>query len=68
MAKYLLLTMVLNVFAILVTVVVINVYFRGPTTHTMPDWLRKTFLDFMPKARRNAHKILLFTLIFPPRQ
>jgi nicotinic acetylcholine receptor len=49
MAKYLLLTLVLNVFTIMVTVVIINVYFRGPTTHRMPNWLRKTFLDFMPK-------------------
>lgn len=38
MAKYLLLTLVLNVFTILVTVVIINVYFRGPTTHRMPNW------------------------------
>ncbi|KAI1722510.1 neurotransmitter-gated ion-channel transmembrane region domain-containing protein [Ditylenchus destructor] len=35
MAKYLLLTFVLNVITILVTVIIINVYFRGPTTHTM---------------------------------
>lgn len=49
MAKYLLLTFVLNVITILVTVIIINVYFRGPTTHRMPRWVRRAFLDVMPK-------------------
>ncbi|CAI4227694.1 unnamed protein product [Auanema sp. JU1783] len=49
MAKYLLLTFVLNVITILVTVIIINVYFRGPTTHRMPQWVRTMFLDCMPK-------------------
>lgn len=44
MAKYLLLTFVLNVITILVTVIIINVYFRGPTTHRMPGWVRTIFL------------------------
>ncbi|KAI6179402.1 hypothetical protein M3Y98_00606500 [Aphelenchoides besseyi] len=44
MAKYLLLTMVLNVITILVTVIIINVYFRGPTTHRMPRWVKILFL------------------------
>ncbi|KAK6054248.1 Neurotransmitter-gated ion-channel transmembrane region [Cooperia oncophora] len=48
MAKYLLLTFVLNVITILVTVIIINVYFRSPTTHRMPQWVRKLFLEFMP--------------------
>ncbi|KJH42674.1 Cation transporter family protein [Dictyocaulus viviparus] len=48
MAKYLLLTFVLNVITILVTVIIINVYFRGPTTHCMPLWVRKFFLEWMP--------------------
>ncbi|KAH7727560.1 nicotinic acetylcholine receptor non-alpha subunit 29.3 [Aphelenchoides avenae] len=48
MAKYLLLTFVLNVITILVTVIIINVYFRGPTTHVMPHWVRTVFLKFLP--------------------
>jgi hypothetical protein len=40
---------VLNVITILVTVIIINVYFRGPTTHRMPVWVRTAFLDVMPK-------------------
>uniref|UniRef100_A0A7E4ZRK6 Neur_chan_LBD domain-containing protein n=1 Tax=Panagrellus redivivus TaxID=6233 RepID=A0A7E4ZRK6_PANRE len=49
MAKYLLLTFVLNVITILVTVIIINIYFRGPTTHRMPKWVHTTFLTVMPK-------------------
>ena len=44
MAKYLLLTFVLNVITILVTVIIINVFFRGPTTHRMPKWVHTFFL------------------------
>ncbi|KJH42673.1 Cation transporter family protein [Dictyocaulus viviparus] len=50
MAKYLLLTFVLNVITILVTVIIIDVYFRGPTTHRMPRWVRRLFLELMPHA------------------
>ncbi|CAB3408346.1 unnamed protein product [Caenorhabditis bovis] len=49
MAKYLLLTFVLNVITILVTVIIINVYFRGPRTHRMPKWVRLAFLQYLPK-------------------
>ncbi|KAK6023454.1 Neurotransmitter-gated ion-channel ligand binding domain protein [Ostertagia ostertagi] len=46
--RYLLLTFVLNVITILVTVIIINVYFRSPTTHRMPAWVRTLFLEWMP--------------------
>ncbi|CAI5437965.1 unnamed protein product [Caenorhabditis angaria] len=49
MAKYLLLTFVLNVITILVTVIVINVYFRDPRTHRMPPWVRTVFLVYLPR-------------------
>uniref|UniRef100_A0A1I7W8T5 Neur_chan_memb domain-containing protein n=1 Tax=Heterorhabditis bacteriophora TaxID=37862 RepID=A0A1I7W8T5_HETBA len=48
MAKYLLMTFVMNMITIMVTVVIINVYFRGPATHTMPDWVRTVFLKHLP--------------------
>ncbi|VDM62699.1 unnamed protein product [Angiostrongylus costaricensis] len=46
--KYLLLTFVLNVITILVTVIIINIYFRSPNTYRMPTWVRKLFLEWMP--------------------
>ncbi|KAL3090096.1 hypothetical protein niasHS_006548 [Heterodera schachtii] len=48
-AKYLLLTFVLNIITIAVTVIIINIYFRGPTTHQMPEWVRFVFLRIMPR-------------------
>uniref|UniRef100_A0AC35UDF2 Cytochrome P450 n=1 Tax=Rhabditophanes sp. KR3021 TaxID=114890 RepID=A0AC35UDF2_9BILA len=48
LAKYLLLTFVLNVITILATVIIINVYFRAPSTHRMPSWVRTVFLDTLP--------------------
>ncbi|CAI4221452.1 unnamed protein product [Auanema sp. JU1783] len=48
MAKYLLLTFVMNMITIMVTVVIINLYFRGPATHTMQPWVRTIFLKYLP--------------------
>ncbi|VDP20848.1 unnamed protein product [Heligmosomoides polygyrus] len=44
-AKYLLLTFVLNIITILITVVICNIYFRSPITHRLPPWVRSVFLD-----------------------
>jgi len=48
-AKYLLFTFVMNTVSILVTVVIINWNFRGPRTHSMPNWTRVVFLNYLPK-------------------
>lgn len=47
-AKYLLFTFVMNFLSVLVTVVIINFYFRGPRTHTMANWIRVVFLEYLP--------------------
>uniref|UniRef100_A0A8R1E163 Neurotransmitter-gated ion-channel ligand-binding domain-containing protein n=1 Tax=Caenorhabditis japonica TaxID=281687 RepID=A0A8R1E163_CAEJA len=48
MAKYLLMTFVMNMITIMVSVIIINVYFRGPATHIMPAWVKTIFLKFLP--------------------
>ncbi|XP_046582370.1 acetylcholine receptor subunit beta-like 1 isoform X1 [Haliotis rubra] len=48
-AKYLLFTFIMNIIAILSTVVIINRNYRTPRTHQMPDWVRKIFLYYIPK-------------------
>ena len=47
--KYLLFTMVLVSLSIIVTVVVLNVHFRSPSTHTMAPWVQRVFLVYLPR-------------------
>ena len=36
-------------FSICVTVVVLNVHFRTPQTHTMAPWVRRVFIHILPR-------------------
>lgn len=48
--EYLLFTMVFVTLSIIITVFVLNVHHRSPQTHSMPHWVRRVFLDFVPKV------------------
>ncbi|XP_015126569.1 acetylcholine receptor subunit beta-like 2 [Diachasma alloeum] len=48
LGKYLLFTMILVTLSIWITVVVLNVHFRSPSTHFMSHWVRVVFLSWMP--------------------
>ncbi|CAA9994099.1 unnamed protein product [Nesidiocoris tenuis] len=50
LGKYLLFTMIIVSLSIWVTVCVLNVHFRSPSTHEMPPWVKKIFLVWMPKV------------------
>ncbi|XP_072371441.1 neuronal acetylcholine receptor subunit alpha-4-like [Scyliorhinus torazame] len=47
--EYLLFTMIFVTLSIVITVFVLNVHHRSPHTHTMPAWVRRIFLDFIPR-------------------
>ncbi|XP_022354561.1 neuronal acetylcholine receptor subunit alpha-6 isoform X2 [Enhydra lutris kenyoni] len=47
--EYLLFTMIFVTLSIAVTVFVLNIHFRTPTTHTMPKWVKTVFLQLLPQ-------------------
>ncbi|XP_071971423.1 neuronal acetylcholine receptor subunit alpha-6 isoform X1 [Engystomops pustulosus] len=47
--EYLLFTMIFVTLSIVVTVFVLNIHYRTPTTHKMPKWVRDVFLKRLPK-------------------
>ncbi|XP_050499093.1 acetylcholine receptor subunit beta-like 2 [Diabrotica virgifera virgifera] len=70
LGKYLLFTMILVTSSIWVTVCVLNVHFRSPSTHKMSPVFRKVFLHFMPKLlimRRTTYSLPEYDDNQPPR-
>ncbi|XP_057166177.1 neuronal acetylcholine receptor subunit alpha-2 isoform X5 [Ursus arctos] len=47
--EYLLFTMIFVTLSIVITVFVLNVHHRSPSTHTMPHWVRVAFLACVPR-------------------
>ncbi|KFD67489.1 hypothetical protein M514_11378, partial [Trichuris suis] len=48
-ARYLLSTLVLVILSIVISVVTVNLHFRRASTHQMPYWMRRAFLEILPK-------------------
>lgn len=47
--EYLLFTMIFVTLSIVITVFVLNVHHRSPSTHKMPCWVKSVFLGFIPR-------------------
>lgn len=49
LGKYLLFTMCLVGLSVLITIVILNVRYRKPSTHKMAPWVRRFFIQQLPK-------------------
>lgn len=52
MGKYLMFVLIMVSMSIALTIVQLNIHFRSPTTHTMPNWMRVVFLKHVPRLLR----------------
>ncbi|XP_012580272.1 PREDICTED: neuronal acetylcholine receptor subunit alpha-2 isoform X2 [Condylura cristata] len=64
--EYLLFTMIFVTLSIVITVFVLNVHHRSPSTHNMPRWVRVVFLKRVPRWLLMSRPLPAPELLVPP--
>nr|XP_028708320.1 neuronal acetylcholine receptor subunit alpha-2 isoform X2 [Macaca mulatta]XP_028708321.1 neuronal acetylcholine receptor subunit alpha-2 isoform X2 [Macaca mulatta]XP_028708322.1 neuronal acetylcholine receptor subunit alpha-2 isoform X2 [Macaca mulatta] len=64
--EYLLFTMIFVTLSIVITVFVLNVHHRSPSTHTMPRWVRGALLGCVPRWLLMNRPLPSLELCHPP--
>lgn len=49
LGKYLLFTMILVALSVVVTIIILNIHYRKPSTHKMAPWVRSFFIKILPR-------------------
>uniref|UniRef100_A0A8D9ER18 Acetylcholine receptor subunit alpha-L1 n=1 Tax=Cacopsylla melanoneura TaxID=428564 RepID=A0A8D9ER18_9HEMI len=49
LGKYLLFTMILVGLCVVITIFILNIHYRKPSTHIMSPWVRRVFIKTLPK-------------------
>lgn len=49
LGKYLLFTMLLVGLCVIITIIILNIHYRKPSTHKMAPWIREVFIRRLPK-------------------
>ncbi|XP_053202381.1 acetylcholine receptor subunit alpha-like 1 [Panonychus citri] len=49
LGRYLLFTLILVTLSVCLTIMVLNINFRSPSTHRMAPWVKKVFLNILPR-------------------
>lgn len=49
LGKYLLFTMILVGLSVVITIIILNIHYRKPSTHKMAPWVRAFFIKRLPK-------------------
>ena len=47
--RYLLFSMILIAIAVTLTTIILNLHYRKPSTHRMPGWVRRIFIQKLPR-------------------